>query len=67
MKHGVTRARVYEYIRDFRTQNGYSPSFREIADGLGVGLATVDHHVLHLKAEGLITYKNGVARSIVVL
>ena len=67
MKRGVTRNRVYEYIKQYRAENGFAPSYREIADALGIGLTTVDHHVLCLQREGRISYKPGTARSIVVL
>ena len=33
--------RIYKYIVDFITSNGYSPSMREIADGIGVSTQTV--------------------------
>ena len=67
MKHGVMRAKVYQFICDFKDEHGYAPSYREISESLGIGLATVDYHVMNLKLDGLITFQNGVARSIVVL
>ncbi|HET9365931.1 MAG TPA: repressor LexA, partial [Candidatus Angelobacter sp.] len=37
---------VYDFIHDFIQRNGYSPSFEEIGDGLGLSsLATVHKHV----------------------
>ena len=67
MKHGVMRAKVYQFICDFRKEHGYSPSYREISEALGISLSTVDHHVFYLASYGKISYEYGKARSIVVL
>jgi len=47
---------VYDYISRFVTEKGYSPSFEEIGDGLGLSsLATVHKHISNLEKKGLLT------------
>src|SRR5882724_5554759 len=56
---------VYDYISDFVQRNGYSPSFEEIAEGLGLNsLATVHKHVSNLEKKGLLTRDYNRSRSI---
>jgi len=50
------------------TKNGYSPSFEEIGDGLGLSsLATVHKHVTNLEKKGLLRRDYNRSRSIDVL
>lgn len=59
---------VYDFIHDFVQQNGYSPSFEEIGDGLGLSsLATVHKHVTNLEKKGLLKRDYNRSRSIDVL
>src|SRR5215475_5647388 len=45
---------VYDFIHGFVQKNGYSPSFEEIGEGLGLSsLATVHKHVTNLEKKGL--------------
>ena len=53
---------VLTFIRQFVEERGYSPSFEEIGDGLGLSsLATVHKHVSNLEQKGLL--KRGYNRS----
>ena len=53
---------VYDYIARFVQDKGYSPSFEEIGDGMGLNsLATVHKHISNLETKGLI--KRGYNRS----
>ena len=46
---------IYEFIVDYMTTNGFAPSFRDIADGVGLkSLSSVSNHMLNLEKEGLI-------------
>lgn len=46
---------VFEFIRDFIDQNGYSPSLDEVAKGLDLSsLATVHKHLTNLAEKGMI-------------
>ena len=50
-----SQRRVLDFIKEFIEKRQYSPSFQEIADGLGLkSLATVFKHVGHLKKKGLL-------------
>lgn len=55
---------VLDFILGFQKKNGYSPSFEEIADYLGVSIPTAHQHVQVLKKKGFITAKKGEKRSI---
>ena len=49
------RERILEYIIQFTRENGYSPSVREICEGVGLAsTATVHYHLNALRQEGSI-------------
>ena len=59
---------VLDFLSEFTTQNGYSPSYEEIATGLGLtSLATVHKHVTNLQTKGLLQRSHNRSRSIDVL
>src|ERR1700752_3910563 len=59
---------VYDFISRFVTEHGYSPSFEEIGDGLGLSsLATVHKHISNLEKKGLLTRDYNKSRSIDLL
>jgi repressor LexA len=45
---------ILRYIRDFRSQHGYSPTMQEIGDHLGLTKVTVFEHVGALEKKGLL-------------
>jgi repressor LexA len=56
---------VYTFIQNFVAEHGYSPSFEEIGDGLGLSsLATVHKHVSNLEKKGLLKRDYNRSRSI---
>lgn len=56
---------VYTFIQQFVEQHGYSPSFEEIGDGLGLSsLATVHKHISNLEQKGLLKRDYNRSRSI---
>lgn len=64
---GITPAqhRALTFIRQYVATNGYSPTYREIAEGLGLQSAGSAHRVVHLLVErGTITLLPNRARSI---
>jgi len=66
----VTRRQkeVLDFISSFVQQNGYSPSFEEIAHGLNLrSLATVHKHITNLQQKGLLQRAHNRSRSIDVL
>ena len=46
---------VIDFLSNFTQKNGFSPSYEEIAHGLGLtSLATVHKHVTNLQNKGLL-------------
>jgi len=59
---------VLDFIASFTQRNGYSPSYEEIAHGLGLrSLATVHKHITNLHNKGLLQRAHNRSRSIDVL
>jgi repressor LexA len=59
---------VYDFIAGFVQSHGYSPSFEEIGNGLGLSsLATVHKHISNLEKKGLLRRDYNRSRSIDVL
>jgi len=59
---------VYDFIAEFVERNGYSPSFEEIGQGLGLSsLATVHKHISNLEKKGLLNRDYNRSRSIDLL
>jgi len=59
---------VYDYISDFVQRNGYSPSFEEIGEGMGLSsLATVHKHISNLERKGLLRRDYNRSRSLDIL
>lgn len=57
--------RTLDYVSSFIEQHGYSPSYREIANGLKLSsVATVAQHIDSLVSKGLLTKGNNSARSL---
>src|SRR5246127_334202 len=56
---------VYDFISRFVAEKGYSPSFEEIGEGLGLSsLATVHKHISNLEKKSLLTRDYNRSRSI---
>lgn len=54
MSEGM-RNKILAYLSGFYEQNGYSPSYREIAEGIGVkSTSTIHKYVYALQREGLL-------------
>jgi len=51
-------------VRDWRKQNGYSPTLQEIADELGISKITVFEHVEALLKKRMLTRRSNKARSL---
>src|SRR5208283_2623360 len=66
----VTRRQkqVYDFLAKFVDEHGYSPSFEEISEGLGLSsLATVHKHISNLEQKGLLKRDYNRSRSIDLL
>src|SRR5256886_8182152 len=58
---------VLDFIARFQEENGYSPSYEEIADGLELAsLATVHKHILALETKGYVKRGFNQSRSLEV-
>ena len=56
---------LLEFIEDFITQHGYSPSYREIMNGVGyTSVATVALHISNLVKRGHLIKRDNSARSL---
>ena len=59
---------VLDFINVFGQKNGYSPTFEEIASGLGLNsLATVHKHISNLQTKGVLQRAHNRSRSLDVL
>ena len=59
---------VYEFIHQFVEKHGYSPSFEEIGEGMGLSsLATVHKHLTNLEKKGMLKRDYNRSRSIDVI
>jgi repressor LexA len=66
----VTRRQkeVLDFLESFVQRNGYSPSFEEIARGMGLkSLATVHKHITNLEKKGMLDRVHNRSRSIDVV
>jgi repressor LexA len=66
----VTRRQkeILDFLESFVARNGYSPSFEEIARGMGLkSLATVHKHITNLEKKGMLDRVHNRSRSIDVL
>mgnify|MGYP003675308661 CR=1 FL=1 len=59
--------KVFDFIKSFLKDNGYSPSQMEIAGALGVTQGTVRQHIKQLKDRGFIASKPGFIRSLEIV
>jgi SOS-response transcriptional repressor LexA len=51
---GLQRRRITGFVQEFTRCEGYSPSYRDIAEALGLAVPTVHYHVSILKQEGTL-------------
>lgn len=60
-----TRQRVLDFIVEFRSEHGYSPTILEICRGLDLASkSTVWNHLNHLRREGRVTWQEGSDRTV---
>lgn len=59
---------IIEFISNFTEINGYSPSYREIMDGIGIkSVSAVAEHINNLVNKGVLKKTPGDARSLEVV
>jgi len=59
--------RVLRYFRDFRRENGISPTLEEAAEHLGVSKVTVYEHLSQLSKKGAVHRDKAKARAVAIL
>jgi len=59
------QAEILNFAREYRRENGYSPSMVEIAERFGISVPTVHQHIYSLRNKNLLLVDKGKKRSIV--
>ncbi len=60
--------KIVDFIRAHVEENGYPPTFREIARSVGLrSTSTVDHHLRRLRELGVLQYEDGRFRALQLL
>ena len=70
MKVKLTKKQLalLDFLGDFTEENGYSPSYREIMNGMGLSsVSAVAEHIDNLVAKGVLKKVPGAARSLEIL
>jgi repressor LexA len=70
VRMAITRRQrqIYDFISEFVQSKGYSPSYEEIGEGMGLSsLATVHKHISNLEQKGLLKRDYNRSRSIDLL
>lgn len=55
-KNATLLSTIEKFVCDYSDAHSYSPSFQEIADGVGVSLATAHRYVMKLNEDGALEY-----------
>jgi len=66
-KLSVRQQQVYDYIKRYITEKGFSPSLADIALGLNLHDNTIVVHIAALKRKGYIRSEYRTARSFVII
>jgi repressor LexA len=61
------QSEIYQYILDYRQRKDISPTFREIANAIGLSLSTAMAHIQALRGKGYIIWDNRAPRSIHII
>jgi repressor LexA len=63
-KPSKRQVEILEFSREYRKENGYSPSLVEIAKHFNISVPTVHEHIYSLRKKNLLTVEKGKKRSI---
>lgn len=66
-KPSKRQAEILQFAREYRRENGYSPSLSEIASHFDISIPTVHQHISYLRKKNLLTVEKGKKRSIQAL
>jgi repressor LexA len=64
MELSPRQAEIRRFIGDYHQEKGYSPTLREISEGVGLSISTIVEHVKAMRAKGAIAWEPGSPRSI---
>lgn len=62
-----TREKVYEFIKESIVENGYSPTYNDIATRLDISKSTAFDCISKLEEEGLIELERGKSRTMKIV
>ena len=63
-----SRREIMDFLRQFISEHGYSPSIREIVGGTGIlSTSTVSFHLIKLQEQGKISFTPTLPRTVRVL
>jgi repressor LexA len=63
----LRQSEIYQFILDYRRRRDISPTFREIAGGVGLSLSSAMAHSQALRDKGYIAWDDRAARSIHII
>lgn len=61
------REQIMDFLRSYIKRNGFSPSFEEVGDAVGVHKNAAAHHLHKLEKEGRIRINAGKYRSLQII
>lgn len=67
MKRLVSDEQIVGAIARYVGEHGYSPSVRDVSEAIGISLAPTKRRLDMLRKMGVITFKDGMARTIRVV
>ena len=68
--HHLLSHKILEFVAAYRSEHGYSPSYREIQNGTeesGVSVSTIARHLVMLRQDGLLTFEDNLPRTVRVV
>ena len=57
--HNENQKKIYEAIKDFIDEKGFSPRLKDIAEKTGIGIKPIHGHVAKLEERGLLKRPKG--------
>tara|TARA_Y100001949_G_scaffold91902_1_gene77736 strand:+ start:5362 stop:5589 length:228 start_codon:yes stop_codon:yes gene_type:complete len=57
--HNENQKKIYEAIKDFIDEKGFSPRYKDISEKTGLGIKPIQSHVVKLEERGLLIRPKG--------
>lgn len=61
------QADIIDYVKDYKDNYGYSPTYTEIADYFGFSSRNAQQHIRAIERKGKIKTTPGISRSIIII